>query len=272
MTINNARTNQPDAVPDHSWFPVALTASVDAGTSAGIRLNGAEIAVWRDAADEIHAFEDRCPHRGMRLSLGFVRKDHIACLYHGWQYDKAGQCRYIPAHPNLEVPKTIAVPVHACIEWTGMIFIRASSGTGQPGPVDLPAQEALPVRSLYLDLSPGDVLPFLRHALQSAIFGADAGEIRIRPLSPSLLAVDLGNACLLLGVHASTERRTALHVVILGPRTDTQLALRRVLLSRLPRLRRLAQEFPPSAGQGDTPMIVGSGSTCGISSTVEAHP
>lgn len=49
-----------------------------------------------------------CPHRGMRLSLGFIRGDQVACLYHGWHYD-AGQCRYIPAHPQLTPPETIRV-------------------------------------------------------------------------------------------------------------------------------------------------------------------
>ena len=47
-----------------------------------------------------HVWEDRCPHRGMRLSMGFVRSDRIACLYHGWQYGTDGHCLYIPAHPR----------------------------------------------------------------------------------------------------------------------------------------------------------------------------
>ena len=69
--------------------------------------------MWRDSDGVAHVWEDRCPHRGMRLSLGFVRGDQIACLYHGWRYDAAGQCRYIPAHPQLTPPETIRVPVLA---------------------------------------------------------------------------------------------------------------------------------------------------------------
>ena len=113
-----------------------------------------EIVLWRDEAGASHAWEDRCPHRGMRLSFGFVRGNHIACLYHGWQYDTAGQCRYIPAHPNLEVPDTIKVATFPSVP-----RLAGSSGSGRrlvaEAPVPPPADfAARPVRSLYVDRSP----------------------------------------------------------------------------------------------------------------------
>ena len=86
------------------WHAVALAGGVETGTSTGTHLFGEEIVVWRDATGAAHAWEDRCPHRGMRLSMGFVRSDRIACLYHGWQYGTDGHCLYIPAHPEIQVP------------------------------------------------------------------------------------------------------------------------------------------------------------------------
>ena len=62
------------------WIPVALSADIEAGTSAGTLVNGEERVVWRDDKGATHVWEDRCPHRGMRMSFGFVRGDHIACL------------------------------------------------------------------------------------------------------------------------------------------------------------------------------------------------
>ena len=67
------------------WHAVTLAGGVETGTSMGTRLFGEEIVVWRDENGVAHTWEDRCPHRGMRLSMGFVRSDRIACLYHGWQ-------------------------------------------------------------------------------------------------------------------------------------------------------------------------------------------
>ena len=44
----------------------------------------------------------------MRLSHGFVRSEKLACIFHGWQYDGAGSCVGIPAHPDLAPPKRAA--------------------------------------------------------------------------------------------------------------------------------------------------------------------
>jgi nitrite reductase (NADH) small subunit len=43
------------------------------------------VAVFRLADGRMFAVEDRCPHRGARLSVGVVYDgDKIACLDHGW--------------------------------------------------------------------------------------------------------------------------------------------------------------------------------------------
>ena len=67
----------------------------------------AELAVWRSASGRIAAWRDRCPHRGMRLSHGFVRGESLNCIYHGWTYGADGACRRIPAHPEVVPPATI---------------------------------------------------------------------------------------------------------------------------------------------------------------------
>src|SRR2546430_11372221 len=102
-----------------NWHPVGLSYSIEAGSSAGTRLFGQELVVWRDTGGMAHVREERCPHRRMKLSFGFVRGDHIACLYHGRQYHRAGSCPYIPAHPHLDVPKTFKVPVSLSQEQGG---------------------------------------------------------------------------------------------------------------------------------------------------------
>jgi nitrite reductase (NADH) small subunit len=43
------------------------------------------VAVFRLADGRMSGIEDRCPHRGARLSVGVVYDGHkIACLDHGW--------------------------------------------------------------------------------------------------------------------------------------------------------------------------------------------
>ena len=62
------------------------------GTIADIPLRGARcvatphgrIAVFRTAADEIFALDDRCPHKGGPLSQGIVHGAAVTCPLHNW--------------------------------------------------------------------------------------------------------------------------------------------------------------------------------------------
>lgn len=183
------------------WVPVALSASIELGTSAGAIVEGREIVVWRDNSGNAHVWEDRCPHRGMRLSFGFVRGDHIACLYHGWQYDTAGQCRYIPAHPSLEVPQTIKVPTYFAEERYGIIWATTASEASFPD-IDA-AMGVTPVRSLYVERRADEILAALAKASTSNL----VGNVGVLPA---------GDDRLLVAVQVVSPEKTAVHIVILG--------------------------------------------------------
>ncbi|MGL5011128.1 MAG: nitrite reductase small subunit NirD, partial [Paracoccaceae bacterium] len=47
------------------------------------------IAVFRTAADEVFALEDRCPHKGGPLSEGIVHGTSVTCPLHAWVFDMA---------------------------------------------------------------------------------------------------------------------------------------------------------------------------------------
>jgi nitrite reductase [NAD(P)H], small subunit len=44
------------------------------------------IAVFRTAADEVYAIEDRCPHKGGPLSQGIVHGAQVTCPLHNWVF------------------------------------------------------------------------------------------------------------------------------------------------------------------------------------------
>ena len=51
-----------------------------------------EIVVLR-VGDELHAFDNACPHQGNPLVEGEVFGDVLECAYHGWRFDLAtGAC------------------------------------------------------------------------------------------------------------------------------------------------------------------------------------
>lgn len=192
-----------------SWYPVALAADIEPSTSAGTRLFGRELVVWRDEAGRSHVWEDRCPHRGMRLSFGFVRGTHIACLYHGWQFDAAGRCRYIPAHPRLEVPAAIAVERFASAERLGLVWAFAGVDAGATAPPGADT-EVLPVRSIALSAPAGDVVAALRAGLSPFV---DGGAALVEGAGP-LLTLRSGGMVLHAAVQPVADASTMLHLAV----------------------------------------------------------
>ncbi|MBW9050811.1 Rieske 2Fe-2S domain-containing protein [Rhizobium mesosinicum] len=127
-----------------SWTPVALSADLPSATVMPAWTQAGSIALWRSQSGRVSASSDRCPHRGMRLSHGFVRGEALSCIYHGWSYSSAGTCIRIPAHPDLVPPETIRVAVHKVEESNGVIWVATGEPAEQPPGFD----DLVPLRSL----------------------------------------------------------------------------------------------------------------------------
>lgn len=80
------------------WYPILRSEELR-GRPLPVRRFAKSLAVWRDIAGRPRVFEDRCPHRGAPMSLGRVRGNHLACGYHGWQFDETGDCIEMPLEP-----------------------------------------------------------------------------------------------------------------------------------------------------------------------------
>jgi phenylpropionate dioxygenase-like ring-hydroxylating dioxygenase large terminal subunit len=61
------------------------------------------LVFWRDRERKVVALEDRCCHRGAKLSMGRVENegDCIRCMYHGLVFDRDGKCVSAPAQDRL---------------------------------------------------------------------------------------------------------------------------------------------------------------------------
>jgi nitrite reductase/ring-hydroxylating ferredoxin subunit len=121
-------------------IPVSLSGGVEPGARTGTSVNGLPVVVWRGADGSVRAWPDRCPHRGMRLSFGFVRRNALVCIYHGWSFglpDEAGapgdpHCLSVPAHPGMTPPGKATIPVLPVAEALGMIWVGTSPGDTRP--------------------------------------------------------------------------------------------------------------------------------------------
>ena len=121
------------------WFAVARSQEVIPRHVVHSQLYGQELAVWRDAAGGVNAWENRCPHRGVRLSLGYNNGTELQCQYHGWRFASGtGQCTHIPAHPAQKPASTIRALTFAVREAGGYVWVCLDT----PVPVHAPSRGA----------------------------------------------------------------------------------------------------------------------------------
>lgn len=122
------------------WYPVVSSWEVGSNPLGVTRL-GENLVLWRDHQGAIHAVEDRCPHRGARLSKGWNLGDRIACWYHGVEVDGQGKVCDVPAIANSPLVGQPCVRSYPVQEVHGAIFVYfATTPDEEPAPLELPEQ------------------------------------------------------------------------------------------------------------------------------------
>jgi nitrite reductase/ring-hydroxylating ferredoxin subunit len=120
------------------------------------QLLGREIALWRSDAGAVNAWENRCPHRGVRLSIGHNMGNELRCQYHGWRFAAgSGQCTHIPAHPTQKPAGGIRVGVYAVVERYHLVWVNLDAQVGAAVPTPLPtaaeSQQDTTLRSIFVN-------------------------------------------------------------------------------------------------------------------------
>ncbi|KAK3149015.1 hypothetical protein QOZ80_3AG0211780 [Eleusine coracana subsp. coracana] len=90
------------------WYPFAPVCDLDPRAPHGKKVLGLSVVAWFDrsgAGGEWRVFDDACPHRLAPLSEGRIDdRGRLQCVYHGWCFDGAGACKFIPQAPALGPP------------------------------------------------------------------------------------------------------------------------------------------------------------------------
>jgi nitrite reductase/ring-hydroxylating ferredoxin subunit len=206
------------------WFPVARSEEVISRHVVQTQLLGQEIAVWRDDAGCVNAWENRCPHRGVRLSIGFNTGSELRCQYHGWRYATgSGQCTFIPAHPTQKPSSAIRTNVYGSIEQYGFVWVHLGPQPQAPALPTLPTPatlQATTLRSIFVEAPASAVAEAL---LRGYRFSADPTDppcsIGEGPMSDaSMVAHDE----FILTATADSNGKNAAVTFLLQPMTESQ--------------------------------------------------
>ena len=117
---------------ENYWYPIILTSELRSKPKA-VRLLGRDIVLFRDGG-RLFALEDRCPHRGVKLSLGhcsYSGSGTISCPYHGWTFDGTSG-RLVAAlmeGPDAPIVRKVEVPSYPVQDYAGLIWLWPGSMT-----------------------------------------------------------------------------------------------------------------------------------------------
>ena len=68
-----------------TWVKVGAVEDIPKLGARVVRSAHGDIAVFRNAEDEVFALRDQCPHKGGPLSQGIVHGETVTCPLHGFK-------------------------------------------------------------------------------------------------------------------------------------------------------------------------------------------
>jgi ferredoxin-NADP reductase/nitrite reductase/ring-hydroxylating ferredoxin subunit len=143
------------------WYPIASSTDLPPRHIYHGQLWGRELAVWRADDGFVNVWENRCLHRGVRLSIGLNEGRELRCLYHGWRYaNRTAGCTYIPAHPADAPARTICNNTYPGVEAHGLIWSSVDQAGAFEGPGALTGADAFALRPIPVNAPPSLVASF----------------------------------------------------------------------------------------------------------------
>lgn len=166
--------------PFTMWHPVASVHDVPHRHVYHGQLLGRELAVWRADDDYVNVWENRCLHRGVRLSIGSNDGTELRCQYHGWRYaNRSAGCTYIPAHPADAPARTICNRTFPTMERYGLVW-SGEDPVGDPPTIEvLEAGTPFGLRNLPVNASAELVLQHLQAHRFSPSGSLGAGSVEM---------------------------------------------------------------------------------------------
>jgi phenylpropionate dioxygenase-like ring-hydroxylating dioxygenase large terminal subunit len=167
------------------WYAVASSHDLPYRHVYQTRLGGRALAIWRDRAGAVNVWDDRCPHRGVRFSIGNVLGDELRCQYHAWRFASgSGACRLIPSQPMARPDAAVRATVWPVREQAGLVW----TGLTPEGDPRLSAPGA-PIRAMPINRSAA--------AVEAALPDLAGASLLVQPVE--------AERCVVRGVAAEAE-------------------------------------------------------------------
>ncbi len=108
----------------NQWYAVLESWEVKKGKAIGVTRMAEKLVLWRDSNGSLGCLVDKCPHRGVALSLGKVEGECLQCPFHGFEYNSQGTCTLVPANGRkAEPPRALKATHYPVREAHGLVYL-----------------------------------------------------------------------------------------------------------------------------------------------------
>ena len=107
------------------WMPFLLPEELPAPDCPPVRttLLGEKLVAYKDTNGDIGLVDNYCPHRRASLFFGRNEECGLRCVYHGWKFDKDGNCGDMPSEPaESNFKDKVKIRAYPAREWGGLIW------------------------------------------------------------------------------------------------------------------------------------------------------
>jgi len=103
------------------WYVAAWDHELIDGRLLARTILDKPVVLYKGDSGKAVALDDRCCHRGAKLSMGRREGDDLRCMYHGLKFDATGKCVQIPGQDN--IPPKLGVRGYPVVERDHLIWI-----------------------------------------------------------------------------------------------------------------------------------------------------
>ena len=105
----------------NSWYVAAWDRELIDGKLLARTILEQPVVLYKGERGKVVALDNRCAHRGAKLSNGRLEGDAVRCIYHGLKYDATGKCVQIPGQDV--VPARLGVRSYPALERDHLVWI-----------------------------------------------------------------------------------------------------------------------------------------------------
>ena len=105
----------------NSWYVAAWDHELIDGKLLARTILDKPVLLYKGESGRVVALDNRCCHRGAKLSNGRMEGDDVRCMYHGLKFDPSGKCIQIPGQDN--IPPKLGVRSYPVVERQHLIWI-----------------------------------------------------------------------------------------------------------------------------------------------------